>query len=72
MCVMPTGKTVVKRVFTLAEAFIVSQKGTWEHNDWEMLLEDCEKAGVDVEDDEAKRNLGNILEGAKYFFDTAK
>jgi hypothetical protein len=68
---MATPKTEVKKVFTLAQAFVVSQKARWGHDDWEKLLEDLEKEGVDMEDDEARRNLGNILEGGKHFFVTA-
>jgi hypothetical protein len=57
-----------KKVFTLAAAFIATQKGEWSHDAWEGLLKRTEKAGVPVQDDESKRNLGNILEGVKFFY----
>ncbi len=53
----------------LAEAgkFVVSQKGVWNHDDWERLLAQVEKMNLKLTD-ECKRNLGNILEAAKYFY----
>lgn len=65
---MPSGKTVLNKVFTLAEGFVVAQKADWGHEEWEKLLDKAAKAGVDVSDEEVKRNLGNILEGGKHLY----
>ncbi|MCF6283642.1 MAG: hypothetical protein L3K26_00400 [Candidatus Hydrogenedentes bacterium] len=69
---MPTGKTALKKVVTLAESFVLSQKGHWGHEEWEKLLADVRKAGVKIDGDESKRNLGNILEGGRHFFESAE
>lgn len=68
---MPKKPLEPKRIFTLAEAFIVSQGAHWGHDEWEELLEEAKAKGVDVEDDEAKRNLGNIIEGGRFFYESA-
>ena len=51
----------------LAGDFVVNQKGAWEHGDWEVLLAKLAETGLEL-DDEAKRNLGNILESARHFY----
>jgi hypothetical protein len=64
---MPAAKNSVQKLLELAGQFITKQKGNWEHEDWEALLTKVEALGV-PSDDECKRNLGNILEGGKYFY----
>ena len=64
---MAAAKSSVQKLLDLAGQFITKQKGNWEHEDWEALLTKVEALGVPV-DDECKRNLGNILEGGKYFY----
>ena len=69
---MATGKATVKAVYTLAEAFVASQKGQWGHDAWEKLLRDAALRGVVVDDDEARRNLGSVVEGGRYFYHAAE
>jgi hypothetical protein len=51
----------------LAGSFVVKKKGAWNHDDWEKLLGQAEKLGM-PQGDEAKRNLGNMLEAGQYFY----
>lgn len=60
-------KTAFQTILDTAADFVVSKKGQWEHDDWEILLAKIAKTGICL-DDEAKRNLGNILESSKYFY----
>jgi len=60
----------MQKVLDLAGKFVVSHKGTWDHTAWENFLTKAEKTGIGL-DDEAKRNLGNILEATKYFYQQA-
>lgn len=69
---MPTGKTGLKKVFTLAEAFVVEQKSRWTHAEREKALAVLRKAGVDIDNDEATRNLGDILESGRLIFEPAE
>lgn len=57
----------VQKLLTLAGKFVTEQQGTWDHEAWEGLLAEAAQTGMDM-GDEAKRNLGNILEGSKYFY----
>lgn len=57
-------------MLTLAEAFVVSHRGRWEHDDWKMLLANARKAGLDVDDDEVRRKLGDLLERGKRNFES--
>lgn len=59
----------VQQLLALAEKFVCERKGEWDHEAWECLLADAAKTGMDM-GDEAKRNLGNILECMKYFYHT--
>ena len=60
----------VQKLLALAGKFVVAQKGKWNHAQWEVLLKEAGKLGVGL-NDEAKRNLGNILEAANHFYKTA-
>jgi hypothetical protein len=66
---MPAAKSPVQKLLELAGQFVTKQKGVWDHDDWEAFLTKAGSLGVPV-DDESKRNLGNILEAAKYFHAT--
>lgn len=59
-------KTTLQSVLELAGKFVADQKGQWNHDSWEAFLGKIGALGVTV-DDEAKRNLGNILESCKFF-----
>ena len=60
-------KTILQGVLDAAGQFVVTQKGEWNHEQWEALLEKVAALGLDSSD-ETKRNLGNILESAKFFY----
>lgn len=64
---MATTMSALQKILELAEKFVTKQKGAWEHDEWEAFLAKAAQAGLDV-NDESKRNLGNILEGLKYFY----
>jgi hypothetical protein len=64
---MPT-KSGLQNLLEIVQKFVVKQKGAWEHDDWEALVAHVTKAGVCLDDDEGKRNLGNILEACKFFY----
>ena len=65
---MTTDKTEFKKMRTLAETFVDSHRGRWEHDDWEKLLANARKAGLDVDDNEVRRKLGDLLERGKRNF----
>ncbi len=65
---MSNGKATAKKAFKLAEAFVVANKGKWDHESWEELIRQAADVGVSADNDEAKRNLGNLVESGKYFF----
>jgi hypothetical protein len=67
---MAAKKNSVEKILDLAGTFVTKQNGDWGHADWETFLNKAEKLGASV-DDEGKRNLGNILEGAKYLYHRA-
>lgn len=60
-------KSALQSILDAAAAFVVAKKGQWEHDDWEDFLGTVAKTGLAL-DDEAKRNLGNILESTKYLY----
>ena len=64
---MAAAKNMLEKLLDLAGEFVTEQKGAWEHDDWEAFLAKATKTGVEM-DDESKRNLGNILEASKYFY----
>ena len=59
-------KTTLQSVLEITGKFVADQKGQWDHDAWEAFLKKVSALGVSL-DDEAKRNLGNILESCKYF-----
>ncbi|MGI6461361.1 MAG: hypothetical protein ACOX5J_14955 [Candidatus Hydrogenedentales bacterium] len=65
---MAAAKVGVERLLALAGQFIAKQKGVWEHEDWEAFLAKAGALGMPM-DDECKRNLGNILEAGKFFYE---
>ena len=67
---MAAKKNSVQKILDLVGEFVTKQNGTWVHAEWESFLSKAEKLGASV-DDEGKRNLGNILEGAKYLYHRA-
>jgi hypothetical protein len=67
---MPTASPLSK-LLTRVEQFVTSQNGRWTHAEWEGLVEDARKFGFPFDEDECKRNLGNILEASKYFYNRA-
>lgn len=60
----------MQKILDLAGKFVVFHKGAWDHSDWETFLSKVEQSGIGL-NDEAKRNLGNILEATKYFYQQA-
>lgn len=67
---MPTVKNTTQQILDAAGQFVTKQKGVWEHDDWEAFLDKMSAIGVKL-DDNGKRNLGNVLEAAKYFYQAA-
>jgi hypothetical protein len=51
------------------DKFVTQHDGHWNHSDWEQLVEEARAMGFPFDDDECKRNLGNILEASKYFYE---
>lgn len=60
--------TPISNLTSLVEQFVAAHQGEWNHDDWELLLADAAKLGYPFDQDECKRNLGNVLEGLKYFY----
>lgn len=60
-------KITLQELLDFAGGFVTKQKGIWEHEEWEALLKKVAGTGLEL-NDETKRNLGNILESAKYFY----
>lgn len=56
------------KLLDLVGAFVEKHEGQWTHQDWEDLVEESRALGYPFDEDECRRNLGNILEGAKYFY----
>jgi len=63
---MPATHTIQKLLGAAAK-FVVDHKGQWEHEDWEAFVGEAQKLGIE-DNDENKRELGNILEAAKGFY----
>lgn len=62
-------KHAVEEVLAEAGKFVVSRGGVWNHDEWECFVAGIGAMGIDL-DDECRRNLGNVLEVAKYFYFT--
>jgi hypothetical protein len=60
-------KNMTQKILDLAGEFVTKQQGDWDHAAWEGFVADMDKLGV-PSTDEAKRNIGNIIEAAKYFY----
>lgn len=56
------------KLIDLVRKFVEKHEGQWTHQDWEELVRDSRDLGYPFDEDECRRNLGNILEGAKYFY----
>ncbi len=61
------GKNMIGNVSDQSAKFVEKSKGTWEHLEWEKFLKDAQQRGIDLTE-EAKANLGGILESAKKFY----
>lgn len=64
---MPAASKLSK-LLSGVEKFVVTHKGQWGHADWEKLVEDSRALGYPFDEDDCRRNLGNILEACKYFY----
>lgn len=47
--------------------FVKKQKGSWNHEEWEALLQSLQKKGMELTD-ETKNYVGGILEAAKKIY----
>ncbi len=50
--------------------FIKKNKGVWDHAEWEALLKDMQKMGLEL-NEETMSYVGNVLETAKGLYSTA-
>ena len=64
---MAAAKNGLGKLLDLAGSFVTKQRGTWDHEAWEDLLDKVAKLGFEL-NDENKRNLGNILEASRHFY----
>jgi len=64
---MPAASKLSK-LLSGVEKFVVTHQGHWGHAEWEKLVEDSRALGYPFDDDDCRRNLGNILEACKYFY----
>lgn len=55
-----------RAVFELAGKFIAKHEGAWDHEAWEKMVDAVAALGFEMHD-EARRNLGHLLEAGKYF-----
>ncbi len=53
-----------------ARKFVEEQKGQWDHLQWNQLLNDLQKKGLELSD-EAKHRFGEVLEGMKGIYHQA-
>jgi hypothetical protein len=60
-------KNKMQKVLEEAAKFVAKRKGEWDHAAWEEFLESAAELGFG-KDFETCRNLGNVLEGAKYLY----
>ncbi|MDX9975291.1 MAG: hypothetical protein RBU21_20050 [FCB group bacterium] len=64
---MPAASKLSK-LLSGVEKFVLKHQGEWGHDEWEKLVADSRALGYPFDDDECRRNLGNILEASKYFY----
>lgn len=67
---MPTANNSLLKLLDCAGQFVSKQNGNWNHDEWEGFLATATKVGFELDCDEARRNLGNILEASKFFLST--
>ena len=65
---MPAAKNASQKLLDIAGKFVASRKGAWEHADWEALVAEVQELGFEMDGDESRRNLGNVLEASKHFY----
>ncbi len=56
------------KLLDLVEKFVIRHEGQWTHQDWEELVDEGRALGYSLDEDEGRRNLGNMLEGARFFY----
>jgi len=56
------------KLMDAVEKFVVKHRGQWNHSEWEQMTQEASQLGYPCEEDECKRNLGNILESCKFFY----
>lgn len=56
------------KLIDAVEKFVVKHRGQWNHSEWEQMTREASQLGYPCEEDECKRNLGNILESCKFFY----
>lgn len=64
---MAAVKNTLVKLLDHVGSFVIKQKGSWNHADWEAFLGDVEKMGFPL-DDETKRRVGNLLEESKELY----
>jgi len=57
----------VQKLAKLATDFVVSNKGTWGHEEWEKFCAEATSSGVELTDGNCEA-LGNLLEAVRYFY----
>jgi hypothetical protein len=62
-----TGRKMRAEISDQVAELVEKTKGKWEHLDWEKFVADLQKKGIELTED-AKRDLGDILESAKKFY----
>jgi hypothetical protein len=63
---MANGHTVEK-LASQATEFVIGNKGTWGHEDWESFCAQAAVAGVEL-NEYNRVALGNLLEAVRYFY----
>ena len=62
-----TGRKMHAEISDQAAKLVEKTRGKWEHLDWEKFVADIQKKGVELTE-EAKKDLGDVLESAKKFY----
>lgn len=60
-------KQAHQKLLDLAGQFIIENNDGWDHFAWEELLRKAADLGFDFHPDESRRQMGNILEAARFF-----